>query len=95
MKTEVDEMISLYGQENAPPPWQIFTIANNVAEGNLHFVQKVFDGAFEVSAMWSLCERPFWELTSTDSSTSCSPLDPHLSLLLVGSLLALHELCRS
>ncbi len=51
MKTEIDEMISLYGQENAPPPWQIFTIANNVREGNMHFVQKVFDGAFEVRAL--------------------------------------------
>lgn len=48
MKTEIDQMISLYGQENAPPPWQIFTIANNVGDGNMHFVQKVFDGAFEV-----------------------------------------------
>lgn len=42
-------MISLYGKENAPPPWQILTIANSVKEGNMHFVQKVFDGAFEVS----------------------------------------------
>lgn len=42
-------MIALYGNENAPPPWQIFTIANNIREGNMHFVQKVFDGAFEVS----------------------------------------------
>ncbi|KAI4244686.1 MAG: hypothetical protein L6R40_002890 [Gallowayella cf. fulva] len=49
MKTEIDEMISLYGKENAPPPWQILTIANSVKEGNMHFVQKVFDGAFEVS----------------------------------------------
>lgn len=48
MKTEVDQMIELYGNENAPPPWQIFTIANNIREGNMHFVQKVFDGAFEV-----------------------------------------------
>ena len=48
MKTEIDEMIAQYGNENAPPPWQIFTIANNIQEGNMHFVQKVFEGAFEV-----------------------------------------------
>lgn len=43
-------MIELYGNENAPPPWQIFTVANNIREGNMHFVQKVFDGAFEVGS---------------------------------------------
>ena len=53
MKTEIDEMISLYGNENAPPPWQIFTIANNIREGNMHVVQKVFDGSFEVRAITS------------------------------------------
>ncbi|KAL8981425.1 MAG: hypothetical protein Q9205_003783 [Flavoplaca limonia] len=53
MKTEIDQMISLYGQENAPPPWQIFTLANNIGDGNMHFVQKVFDGAFEFDIMFS------------------------------------------
>ncbi|KAL9607304.1 MAG: hypothetical protein Q9167_007773 [Letrouitia subvulpina] len=53
MKTEIDEMIAQYGSENAPPPWQIFTIANNIQDGNLHFVQKVFEGAFEFDIMFS------------------------------------------
>jgi mannosyl-oligosaccharide glucosidase len=42
-------MIEKYGTENAPPPWQLFTIQNEIQDGNLHFVQKVFEGAFEVS----------------------------------------------
>ena len=42
-------MIAEYGAEQAPPPWQIFTLPNNIAEGNLHFVQKIFEGAFEVN----------------------------------------------
>ena len=58
MKTEVDEMIALYGQENAPPPWQIFTVANNIGEGNMHFVQKIFDGAFEFDIMFSSASAP-------------------------------------
>ncbi|KAL9023738.1 MAG: hypothetical protein Q9196_007009, partial [Gyalolechia fulgens] len=58
MKTEIDEMISLYGNENAPPPWQIFTIANNIREGNMHFVQKVFDGAFAFDVMFSSGSAP-------------------------------------
>lgn len=41
-------MIAEYGAEQAPPPWQIFTIPNHVGDGNLHYVQKVFEGAFEV-----------------------------------------------
>ncbi|KAI4125223.1 MAG: hypothetical protein LQ338_004385 [Usnochroma carphineum] len=58
MKTEIDQMIELYGNENAPPPWQIFTIANNIREGNMHFVQKVFDGAFEFDVMFSSGSAP-------------------------------------
>ncbi|KAL8710102.1 MAG: hypothetical protein Q9225_007342 [Loekoesia sp. 1 TL-2023] len=58
MKTEIEEMISLYGNENTPPPWQIFTIANNIREGNMHFVQKVFDGAFEFDIVFSSGSAP-------------------------------------
>lgn len=42
-------MIAEYGAEHAPPPWQTFTIPNDIKDGNLHFVQKVFEGAFEVN----------------------------------------------
>ena len=48
MKTEIDKMIAEYGAEHAPPPWQTFTIPNDIKDGNLHLVQKVFEGAFEV-----------------------------------------------
>lgn len=48
MKTGIDAYIAKYGNENSPPPWQVFTIANEVQDGNLHLVQKVFEGAFEV-----------------------------------------------
>lgn len=48
MKEEIDKMIALYGSENAPPPWSTFTIANTIQEGNMHVVQKVFEGPFEV-----------------------------------------------
>ena len=49
MKEEIDAMIALYGEDNAPPPWATFTIANDIKEGNMHVVQKVFEGSFEVS----------------------------------------------
>ena len=49
MKGEIDKMVAQYGAENAPPPWATFTLANDIQEGNMHVVQKVFEGAFEVS----------------------------------------------
>ena len=53
MKGEIDGYISRYGGENGPPPWQAFTIANDVREGNLHLGQKVFEGRFEVRPLSS------------------------------------------
>lgn len=44
----MDEMVEKYGADNAPPPWQLFTIQHQIRDGNLHLVQKVFEGAFEV-----------------------------------------------
>lgn len=49
MKEQVDDYVTKYGSENPPPPWQVFTIGNEVRDGNLHVTQKVFMGAFEVS----------------------------------------------
>ena len=49
MKEGIDAMIAQYGQENAPPPWATFTMTNDIKEGNMHVVQKVFEGPFEVS----------------------------------------------
>ena len=53
MKAEVDKYIAEYGNENSPPPWQVFTIANDVRDGNLHLIQKVFEGAFEFDILYS------------------------------------------
>ena len=49
MKEVIDGLIEQYGQENAPPPWSIFTLPNDVGPGNMHIVQKVFEGPFEVN----------------------------------------------
>lgn len=49
MKEEIDKLIEQYGQDNAPPPWTIFALPNDAGPGNMHVVQKVFEGAFEVS----------------------------------------------
>lgn len=67
MKMSVDGYMEAYGQDNLPPPWQLFTIPNaGVGAGNLHFVQKIFQGAFEVSLH---CTSPF-QKPKTDGSYS-------------------------
>ena len=48
MKSEIDKYVATYGDKNSPPPWQTFTIGNEVRDGNLHLLQKVFEGPFEV-----------------------------------------------
>ena len=53
VKEEVDKYIAKYGNEQSPPPWQVFTVANRPGAGNLQFVQKVFTGAFEFDVLFS------------------------------------------
>jgi mannosyl-oligosaccharide glucosidase len=78
MKKAVDEAIAKYGTDNPPPPAQVYTIDNQPGEGNLHLVQKVFTGAFEVCSA----------LASIDCSlTSDSLISYSLPVLLSGLLL--------
>ena len=55
MKAEIDAILKKYGEENAPPPWSMFTMPNAVGEGNMHVVQKVFEGSFEVGICPAEC----------------------------------------
>ena len=48
MKGEVEKTINEHGTDNPPPPAQLFTLPHVPGEGNVHMVQKVFTGAFEV-----------------------------------------------
>ena len=68
MKQVIDEHIPKYGNDNAPPPWSTFTIPNEIQEGNLHLVQKVFDGEFEFDIIYNSvsAESPI----TSDSLTS-------------------------
>ncbi|KAL9615923.1 MAG: hypothetical protein Q9160_009149 [Pyrenula sp. 1 TL-2023] len=70
MKTEVDALIAKYGQDNAPPPYHMFAIPNNVQTGNLHLVQKTFQGEFEFDIVFNP--------SSTPSSLSSETFDKHI-----------------
>ncbi len=39
--------------ENAPPPWQVYQLQNNPGQGNVHIVQKTFEGDFEFDILFS------------------------------------------
>ncbi|EEH33552.2 mannosyl-oligosaccharide glucosidase [Paracoccidioides lutzii Pb01] len=58
MKEQIDATMNKYGTEEPPPPAQIFTIANKVDDGNIYFVQKVFEGPFEFDILFSSDSSP-------------------------------------
>lgn len=53
LKQEIDVHIEKYTQDNLPPPFQIYTLKPEAGPGNVHFVQKVFEGAFEFDVLFS------------------------------------------
>ncbi|KAI9843789.1 MAG: Processing alpha glucosidase I [Thelocarpon superellum] len=53
LKESIGELVPKYGEQNMPPPFQVYTIANRAGDGNLHYVQKVFEGAFEFDILYS------------------------------------------
>jgi hypothetical protein len=57
MKKVVEQYLERYTEDNAPPPCQILTITNNGGRGNLHLIQKVFEGPFEVCNAEFQCQK--------------------------------------
>lgn len=67
-KPTVDKMVQEYGQENMPPPWQAFTLQNDIQPGNFHMVQKVFVGEFQFDIIFKSSSGP--EVTSEALDTA-------------------------
>lgn len=53
MKGEIDKYIEEYGDANPPPPWQVFTLEHKPGAGNLHLIQKVYEGNFEFDIIFN------------------------------------------
>ena len=68
LKHQIDEYIQTYTQENLPPPAQLYTVKPEPGPGNAHFIQKVFEGAFEFDVLFSSAASTH-ELTSSDLTT--------------------------
>ncbi|KAI7968743.1 hypothetical protein EIK77_005759 [Talaromyces pinophilus] len=58
MKPEVEGLIAKYGTDAPPPPAQLFTVPNHPGTGNIHFVQHVFEGAFEFDILFESGSAP-------------------------------------
>lgn len=56
-----------YGVDAAPPPWQVYRIDHSPGKGNLHIVQKTFEGPFEFDVIFSSASAGK-ELTADDVS---------------------------
>ncbi|KAF8534679.1 glucosidase I [Trichophaea hybrida] len=42
-----------YGSDKHPPPWQTFVFKPEFEPGNIHMIQKVFEGSFEFDVLYS------------------------------------------
>ncbi|PSN70759.1 glucosidase I [Corynespora cassiicola Philippines] len=58
LKSQIDALLPKYGEDNPPPPAQMYTIGHEPGAGNLHLVQKVFEGAFEFDILFSSASAP-------------------------------------
>jgi mannosyl-oligosaccharide glucosidase len=65
LKSEIDQLLARYGEENPPPPAQVYTISHAPGRGNVHLIQKVFEGAFEFDILFSSGSAPT-PVTSAD-----------------------------
>ncbi|KAF3173773.1 Processing alpha glucosidase I [Orbilia oligospora] len=57
LKSRFDKLMEKFGAENLPPSWQALTFSPKYAEegkeGNVHLVQRVYEGAFEFDILFS------------------------------------------
>ena len=53
IKPTLDEYVEKYTSEKLPPPYQAYTIKNAPGSGNMHIVQKVFEGDFEFDIFYT------------------------------------------
>lgn len=54
LKDGVDFLVeNNFDNDNPPPPWQVYQLANTPGHGNVQIVQKIFEGDFEFDILFS------------------------------------------
>ncbi len=71
IKEAVDHVVAEHDPNNAPPPWQVYQLANRPGAGNVQIVQKMFEGAFEFDVLFSSASAGH-DLTSADVTRETS-----------------------
>ncbi|CAI4216854.1 unnamed protein product [Parascedosporium putredinis] len=61
----IAEVQEKYEPEQGPPPFLVYQLANSPGSGNLHIVQKIFEGPFEFDVLFS-SDSAGKELTQAD-----------------------------
>jgi len=64
---QFSELLDKYGKDNPPPASHLYTIHHLPGPGNMHVVQKVFEGPFEFDIVFSSASAPA-QITSDDLS---------------------------
>ncbi|KAK4148144.1 glycoside hydrolase [Dichotomopilus funicola] len=68
LKEGVDWLVeNKYDVQDPPPPWQVYLLDNRPGSGNVHIVEKVFEGDFEFDVLFS-SESVGKDITSDDLS---------------------------
>ena len=66
LKEGVDWLVENgFNDENAPPPWQVYSLTNKPGAGSVQIIQKTFEGNFEFDVLFS-SESAGKEVTSSD-----------------------------
>ncbi|KAJ9131114.1 Glycoside hydrolase family 63 protein [Pleurostoma richardsiae] len=53
LKEGVDYIMQNYDPNQPPPPWQVYQLTNKPGAGNIHIIQKMFEGPFEFDIIFS------------------------------------------
>ncbi|KAL6831078.1 glycoside hydrolase family 63 protein [Trichoderma sp. SZMC 28015] len=65
LQESIQEVQQQYTDETLPPPWQIYRLKPQAGGGNVHLIQKVFEGSFEFDVIFSSASAGK-QLTSQD-----------------------------
>lgn len=53
MKTTIEAYVEEYTEQKMPPPWLTYTIQHLPGDGNMHVLQKVYEGPFEFDVFYT------------------------------------------
>lgn len=53
LQHKVNELTKKYSQSDMPPPEWVFTVGVGYGPGNMHFMQRVYEGAFEFDILYN------------------------------------------